>query len=153
LPTLTEESFALALAIHPEESKDLVALQDNGWRLVDPARVAHTPAGYQRFVGGSKAEFGIAKSGYVAARCGWFSDRSACYLASGRPVVAQDTGLPPEIAGGEGLLTFETLAEAAEAVAEVAGNYPRHKKAARAFAEEYLDASSVAGRLLDEVLR
>jgi hypothetical protein len=92
LPTLTEESFLLALAIHPEESKDLVALQANGWRLVDPARVANTPAGYQRFVRGSKAEFGIAKSGYVAARCGWFSDRSACYLISGRRQLFVGTG-------------------------------------------------------------
>src|SRR3712207_2298547 len=68
LPTLTDEGFAPALAIHPEESKDLAALHANGWRLIDPKRVAQTPASYQRFVRGSKAEFGIAKSGYVAAR-------------------------------------------------------------------------------------
>src|ERR671916_2894265 len=78
LPTLTEEVFALALAIHPGEVKDLAALRGNGWRLIDPARVAHTPTSYRRFVRGSKAEFGIAKSGYVASRCSWFSDRTGC---------------------------------------------------------------------------
>ena len=70
LPALSEERFAPALAIHPEESKDLAALRTNGWSLIDPERVAQTPASYQCFVRGSKAEFGIAKSGYVASRCG-----------------------------------------------------------------------------------
>ena len=109
LPTLRRKASLLALAIHPEESKDLAALQANGWRLVDPAGWPHTPAGYQRFVQGSKAEFGIAKSGYVAARCGWFSDRSVCYLASGRPVIAQETGFSPFLPVGAGLFAFETI--------------------------------------------
>ena len=148
LPTLTEESFLLALAIHPEESKDLLALQANGWRLVDPARVAHTPAGYQRFVRGSKAEFGIAKSGYVAARCGWFSDRSACYLASGRPVIAQETGFSPFLPVGAGLFAFETIDDVLAATEALEGDYDRHSRAARAVAEEYFDSDKVLGRLL-----
>ncbi len=153
LPTLTGPGFELACAIDPQEAGDLQGLRQHGWKLVDPSEVAFSARSYREFVGSSQAEVNVAKSGYVKSRCGWFSDRSACYLASGRPVVAQDTGLPPELARGEGLLTFETLPEAAEAVAEVAGNYPRHKKAARSFAEEHLDASRVAGRVLDEVLR
>src|SRR5215471_17529139 len=92
LPKLTSERFMPALAIHPEETRDLAALTENGWHLLDPARLTDTPARYQEFIQQSKAEFGIAKSGYVAARCGWFSDRSICYLASGRPVLAQETG-------------------------------------------------------------
>ena len=148
LPTLTEESFLLALAIHPEESKDLVALQANGWRLVDPARVTHTPAGYQRFVRGSKAEFGIAKSGYVAARCGWFSDRSACYLASGRPVIAQETGFSPFLPVGAGLFAFETIDDVLAAIEALNGDYDRHSRAARSIAEEYFDSDRVLGRLL-----
>ena len=87
LPTVTEEKFLLALAIHPDERQDLAAIAQNGWQLLDPANVAGTPAKYQQFIQGSKAEFGLAKSGYVVSRCGWFSDRSLCYLASGRPVL------------------------------------------------------------------
>src|SRR5262249_28519725 len=83
LRTRTDEKFMLALAIHPGEEKDLAALASNGWQLLDPNQVANTADRYQQFIRGSKAEFGIAKSGYVASRCGWFSDRSLCYLASG----------------------------------------------------------------------
>ncbi len=92
LPTLTNEKFMPAMAIHPDESKDLEALKENKWQLLDPQQLTGTPLSYQHFVQGSKAEFGIAKSGYVASRCGWFSDRSVCYLASGRPVIAHETG-------------------------------------------------------------
>ncbi len=87
LPTLTDERFLMALAIHPDERNDLAALAANGWQLIDPAQVARTPAGYRQFIRTSRAEFGIAKSGYVRSRCGWVSDRSLCYLASGRPVL------------------------------------------------------------------
>ena len=97
----------VALNIHPGETADLAALCDNGWKLLGP-EVAATPGDYVEFVRGSKAEFGIAKSGYVASRSGWFSDRSACYLASGRPVVAQDTGWSEHLPAGEGLFAFNT---------------------------------------------
>src|SRR4029077_992853 len=103
---LTTEKFLLALAIHPDEVKDVEALARNGWHLADPAEVAGTPADYQSFIQGSRAEFGIAKSGYVASRCGWFSDRSLCYLASGRPVLAQDTAFDRFLPTGEGIFSF-----------------------------------------------
>ena len=148
VPTLSEEEFAPALAIHPEEGRDLAALRANGWRLIDPARVARTPAGYQRFVRGSKAEFGVAKSGYVAARCGWFSDRSACYLASGRPVVAQETGFSRFVPAGAGLFAFETTEGALAGIEALNGDYGRHARAARALAEEHFDSDGVLGRLL-----
>src|SRR5262249_39720193 len=92
LPRHSPKIFLLAMAIHSGEHPDLAALAENGWQLIDPAQVADTPAAYQRFIQGSWAEFGVAKSGYVVSRCGWFSDRSLCYLASGRPVLAQQTG-------------------------------------------------------------
>jgi hypothetical protein len=151
LPTLTGEDFVLALAIHPEESKDLAALRSNGWHLIDPARVAGTPISYRRFVQGSRAEFGIAKSGYVAARCGWFSDRSACYLASGRPVIAQETGFGRFLPVGAGLFAFETVDEALASIEALNGDYARHARAARAVAEEYFDSERVLDRLLDRL--
>lgn len=151
LPTLTEENFTLALAIHPEESKDLTALRSNGWHLIDPERVASSPAAYQRFVRASKAEFGIAKSGYVAARCGWFSDRSVCYLASGRPVIAQETGFSRFLPTGAGLFAFETAEEVLASIEALSGNYERHARAARYVAEEHFDSEKVLGRLLERV--
>src|SRR6185436_9384491 len=117
--------------------------------VLDPAQVAHTPAAYRTFVRGSKAELGIAKEGYVVSRCGWFSDRSACYLASGRPVVAQRTGWEQVLPEGEGLLGFDTAAEAADALAAVAAEPQRHAAAARALAEERLDARLVLPELLE----
>ena len=151
IPRRTPERLVLALAIHPDEVNDLAALRDNGWRLVNPAHVAGTPDDYQQFIHASKAEFGIAKSGYVASRCGWFSDRSVCYLASGRPVLAQDTGLAGLLPHGEGLITFATEDEAIAGIDAVSGDYARHAKAARELAEAYFDSSRVLGRLLDAV--
>ena len=151
LPRRTVERFVLALAIHPGETKDLAALAANSWQLVDPARVADTPARYQAFIQGSKAEFGLAKHGYVAARCGWFSDRSVCYLASGRPVIAQDTGFSRFLPTGEGLLAFDTLEEAVERIEAVRRDYPRHRRAARALAEGYCDSDQVLTRLLKQL--
>jgi hypothetical protein len=151
LPTLTDATFMPALSIHPDEQDDLKALAENRWRLLDPAEVAGTPSSYREFVQGSRAELGIAKAGYVAARCGWFSDRSVCYLASGRPVLAQDTGFTDYLPVGEGLLAFSTLDEARAGVEEIRRDYPRHARAARDLAEAYFDSDIVLTRLLDEV--
>ena len=151
LPGRTQEHLLLALAIHEGETPDLEALATHDWPLVDPAEVTATPAAYRRFVQGSKAELGIAKSGYVVSRCGWFSDRSACYLASGRPVVAQDTGFGRHLPTGEGLLAFSTTAEAAGALDDVGRDYDRHRRAARALAEEYFDSDRVLTRLLERL--
>jgi hypothetical protein len=145
--------FEPALALHPGEDADVAALAAHGWRRLDPAVVAADPERYHEFVTGSLGEIAIAKAGYVTARCGWFSDRSACYLAAGRPVVAQDTGWSRFLPAGEGLLRFDGAAEAADAVGEVAGNYGRHRKAARALAEDALDARLVLPRLLDAGVR
>ena len=113
--------------------------------------MAGTPNAYRSFVQGSKAEFGIAKSGYAASRCGWFSDRSVCYLASGRPVVAFGTGFDCFLPTGEGLFAFETADEALGAIDSIAGDLPRHSRRARALAEEYFDAARVLPELLDRV--
>jgi hypothetical protein len=151
LPKLTTERFMLALAIHLDERNDLAALAANGWHLLDPAQVARTPADYQRFIQGSRAEFGVAKSGYVTSRCGWFSDRSLCYLASGRPVLAQETGFSRFIPVGEGLFAFESTEDVLAAIEEMRANYPRHVHAARAIAEGLFDSDKVLSRLIDRV--
>ena len=151
VPSRTSARFVLAMSVHPDEAQDLRMLQTNGWELIEPAEVAATPDHYRRFVQGSKAEFGLAKSGYVVSRSGWFSDRSACYLASGRPVLAQDTGFPAYLPTGEGLLSFVDVDDVVAAVDLVNGDYERHRRAARAIAEEHLDSDLVLVRLLDEL--
>jgi hypothetical protein len=148
LPERVRARLLPALAIHPGESRDLEALRAHGWELLDPAVVAATPAAYRSFVRGSRAELGVAKSGYVLSRCGWFSDRSACYLASGRPVLAQDTGFAAGLPAGEGLLAFSNVDEAAAGVDEICARYRAHAAAARELAAAYLDSRLVLTRLL-----
>jgi hypothetical protein len=151
LPRRTDERLLLALAIDSAELPDLVELARHEWEILDPARVAGTPTTYAAFVRGSKAEFGLAKSGYVSSRCGWFSDRSACYLASGRPVVAQDTGFGAFIEVGEGLLPFTTTNDAVNAIDDLRRDYPQHARAARALAEKHFDSDRVLTSLLERV--
>ena len=151
LPRLASADFELALAIHPDEKPDLEALAENGWKLVDPVEAAGTPARYAGFIRGSYAELGIAKSGYVVSRSGWFSDRSACYLASGRPVLAQDTGFTRFLPTGEGLIPFTDVEEAAAGVEELARDYRLHAQRARELAVEHFDSDVVLSRLLERV--
>jgi hypothetical protein len=148
LPRMSRQRFELALAIAPEERDDLRLLNTNGWRLADPATIAGDPWAYRRYVQSSLAEFTVAKGMYVQSRSGWFSDRSICYLASGKPVVAQDTGLDGVYPAGHGLLTFKEPDDARAAVEEVGGNYRRHARAARELAEDCFDSDKVLGRLL-----
>jgi hypothetical protein len=151
LPRRCAAEFDLALGIHPDDGEDIAALEGHGWRLLDPAAVAATPDSYREFVRGSQAELGVAKEGYVKSRSGWFSDRSACYLAAGRPVVAQDTGFSRHLPTGRGLLAFADVDEAATAVEEVRAHPQAHAEAARQIAEAYLDSNRVLGRLLEEL--
>ena len=149
LPALVADAeIELALDIDPADAQDATHLRSNGWRLVDPRAVAGDPAAYRRYLQGSSAELMIAKAMYVRSAGGWFSDRSACYLASGRPVVAQDTGFARHLPTGEGLLTFDNPRGAADTLAEVIGNRCRHADAARQLAVEFFDASKVLRSLL-----
>ena len=151
LPQHSRERFQPALSIHPAEAMDLDALRANGWDLVDPASVAGTPDAYRTFIQRSKGEIGVAKSGYVESQCGWFSDRSVCYLASGRPVVAQNTGFDRRLPVGDGLFAFRTLEEAAAAIDAAGGDYERHCRCAREIAEAYFSSDVVLGALLERV--
>jgi hypothetical protein len=151
LPGGISAGFEVALDIDEAEVEDLAQLDANGWRLVDPRVVAGDPWQYRDYVQRSAAELMVAKNLYVDTRNGWFSDRSACYLASGRPVLAQDTGLSGLVPTGEGLLTFSTLEEAAAGAEEIIGGYERHTHAARVIAEEHFAAERVLPRLLEKL--
>jgi hypothetical protein len=150
LPRRTKEHFALALDIHPDEP-ECEELGGYGWELLDPRGAAGTPELYRAFVRGSKGELGIAKEGYVASRSGWFSDRSAVYLASGRPVIAEDTGFGERLPTGAGLFAFTGADDVLAAIEMLRSDPGRHARAARAIADEYLDSRQVLTRLLREV--
>jgi len=144
-------TFELALDIHPADDADRARLSDGGWTIVAPAAVASTPDGYRRYIQGSDAEIMVAKGIYVDSASGWLSERSLCYLASGRPVLAQETGFSDLYPTGEGLLAFSTMDEAIAGVEAIRAAPARHAAAARALAEEHFDSDRVLTRLLDRV--
>jgi hypothetical protein len=142
-------AFEMALDIHPDDARDLRLLQDCDWTLIDPRSVAGTPAAYRQYIAGSGAEFMVPKQMYVRSNSGLLSDRSAYYLASGKPVLARDTGLAALYPTGLGLLTFTTLEQAIAGVEAINSNYARHARAARELAEEFFDSDKVLAGLLD----
>lgn len=148
LPRLSGHPFHLALDIDAAEQKDVNLLETEGWVLVDPKVVTRDPQVYRAYIQSSLAELLVAKGMYVQSNSGWFSERSMCYLSSGKPVLAQDTGLQSLYPLGAGLLTFRTLEEARAGVEEIAGDYARHARAARRLAEEYFDSDKVLRELL-----
>jgi hypothetical protein len=149
LPRRADQHFEIALDIHAAEQNDIALLEEHGWQLSDPAEIA-SPDAYQTYIHTSTAEFSVAQGIYVETGSGWFSDRTACYLASGRPALVQDTGFSRELPVGEGLLTFRSLHEAVEGAHQIMANYPRHRRAARDIAEQFFSSDRVLGRILDE---
>ncbi len=151
LPRESGLPFEAALRFHDADEADRNALEAQRWRLVDP-EVAADPDGFRDYVRGSGAEFSVAQGIYVETSSGWFSDRTARYLAAGRPVLVQDTGLVPRLPTGEGLLTFRTLDDATIGARSIVGDYRRHAWAARAIAEEHFDSDKVLRALLEDAL-
>jgi hypothetical protein len=151
LPRQTGRSFRLALDIHQNDGADIQALRSHGWSLLRPEDVARDPVSYATFIGDSAAEFMVAKSMYVDTNSGWISDRTICYLASGKPAVTQDTGIQGRYPTGEGLLTFSTMDGAIASIQDLANRYTVHASAARALAEEYFDSDKVLTRLVEQV--
>jgi len=147
LPRRVSAPLEICLAIHPDEP-DRAKLEQNGWRLTSPATHAETPDAYRAYIQQSRGEFTAVKHGYAAGRSGWFSDRSVCYLAAGRPVIIQDTVIAPYVPTGNGLLTFTDIDSAAAALESVERNYAHHAAAAAAFARTHLDSDRVLARLL-----
>jgi hypothetical protein len=146
LPELAGEQLELALVID-EDDPDLPLLRERGWALEDPAIVS-TPQRFINYLAGCAGEFTCANGGYVGTHCGWFPQRSACYLAAGRPVVLQATGFEDVLPVGEGLFAVSTAEEAADAIRMVRADYERHSRAALALAREHLDSARVLGELL-----
>ncbi|MBS1886485.1 MAG: hypothetical protein JSU06_04775 [Actinobacteria bacterium] len=144
--------FELALAIHPDEAAEAAALEERGWALVDPAAVAADPAAFREYVRGSGAEFSVTQGIYAEARTGWVSDRTAHYLACGRPAVVQETGIPAALRPEAGLLTFAEPPGAVAAAEAMVADYDHHADAARAWARETFDSDRVLTRMLEALL-
>lgn len=148
-PTHARGTFEIALDIHPDDGSDLERLRRNGWVIVDPKEVAFDPHAFRRYIRSSGAEFSVAQGIYVDTRSGWFSDRSTRYLAAGKPVLVQDTGLDGLLPTGEGLVTFSTLEEAREGARRILEDYEEHSARARTLAREHFSPEAALAPLLD----
>ncbi len=148
LPRRTRQPLELALELDDPAARNL--LLRAGWRLADAFEVSHDLDAYQRHVEGSRGEFTVAKDLVARTRSGWFSDRSVCYLAAGKPVVTQDTGFGKYVPTGAGLFAFSTVEAAAAALEEINRDYPRHCRTARQIALEYFAADRTLGELCRE---
>jgi hypothetical protein len=147
LPALTRQPLQLALSA---DEADAGLMRDHGWDVVPTVPMSLDVFGsYRRYIQWSRGEFTVAKDQNIRLRSGWFSERDACYLASGKPVVTQDTAAV--LPAGEGLFYVRTPDEAADAIERINSDYGRHCRAARHLAEEYLEAEAVAGRLLADL--
>jgi hypothetical protein len=150
LPARTSQRFDLAISNATDD--DLRMLEAHGWHVSSSGDMSTDVFGaYPQFIQGSRAEFSVAKDQNVRLRSGWFSERDACYLASGKPVVAQDTGFGCALPTGDGLFAVSDTEEAAEAIGRINADYEHHCRAARAIAEEFFAAPQVAAAMLEEV--
>jgi hypothetical protein len=165
LPTRTKQPIELAMGLVDSDqdrptdriravgmtADERKLLDDNGWRITNAHTFTMDPWRYRDYICASKAEFTVAKDQNVRLKSGWFSERCACYLAAGRPVVAQDTGFGTVIPTGEGLFAFNTSEEALAAIEMINGDYQKHSRAAHAIAQEYFKAETVLAKLLEDL--
>lgn len=142
--------MTLAMQSMPQNVK--AHFEQQGWRWVDPEPASISPWRFAEYIQHSAGEFTVAKEIYTGLPSGWFSDRSSCYLASGRPVVTQSSGFERWMPTGEGCFSFTTVDEAADALNTIASDYTRHARAARAIAERRLDARPILSELLQRVM-
>lgn len=149
LPRCTDAVLELSIG---SESAPRALLREKGWIVRNPFEVANDPWTYQRYLQNSKAEFSVAKHGYVVSRSGWFSERSAAYLASGRPVLVQETGFSDWMGTGCGVVPFESPEGALAAIADIDARYELHCRKAREMAQEYFDSSRVLAELIEHAV-
>ncbi len=145
-----DESFVLAMGQGPKRQRPTEQLRSLGWTILEPNEAVPDHRTYRDFLSTSKGEWSIAKNGYVKSRSGWFSCRTACYLAAGRPAIVQETGWSRHLPSGQGLFAFETADDVARAAAALNRDYAAHRRAARALAEEHFEAGKVCQDLLDQ---
>jgi hypothetical protein len=150
LPQQCPESFALAMGQGPGRQRPTERLQQLGWTIYEPEQMVPDHQSYHQFLSASHAEWSIAKHGYVLSKSGWFSCRTACYLAAGRPAVVQETGWSRTIPSGHGVLAFRSVAECLEQIARLEADYSHHRLAARRLAEEHFAADKVCAKLLTD---
>jgi hypothetical protein len=148
LPGGTDAKLEIAVAGGNVPREDLIRA---GWRIRDAHEVTRSFDSFADYIRESRGEFSVCKSGFVRWNTGWFSDRGAAYLASGRPVVQQDTGFGAHLPCGRGLFSVRDVNDAAAAIDAIAGDYQRHSRWAREIAVEYLDATKVLGGMLNEL--
>ena len=148
LPSKTNVPLRLAMGLGVDGQRPAQELRQLGWDLVEPQEVVPDHSAYRSFLTNSRGEWSVAKHGYVEGRTGWFSCRTACYLAAGRPAVVQETGWSRHLPSNGGVIPFTTLEEAVEGLAEVERNYSKHSKAAREVSLEFFDAKKVCQDLL-----
>jgi hypothetical protein len=152
LPRQTEQPLELALFLADTDGGDRRMLEQRGWRVRRSEAVAGSPESYRAYLQRSRGEFGWAKASCMRLRNAWVSDRSVCYLASGKPVVVQHTGASAFLPDGEGMFRFHTPTGAARALDAVNADYERHCRAARRLAEQHFDATAIVGRMLEVAL-
>ena len=147
-PRVAGEDFELATTINDAALRERFSA--NGWRFTSPDQMSIDYDSYRDYLRGSKGEFTVAKDQYVRLNTGWFSDRTACYLASGRPAITQETGFTNHYGQQKGLFSFRTLEEIGEAVREINADYPAHCRAASEVAREYFEAEKVLREMLEK---
>jgi hypothetical protein len=150
LPQASGQQFELALWIDPEQHVALEALCRHGWRVLNPCVHAGDPFAYREFIQSSRGEFSVAKKSYVETKSGWISDRTACYLASGKPALVQSTGIEDKLPTGAGLLTFRDMAGALAGLEAINRDYQFHCHRARQLAEAYFDSERVLRQILTD---
>jgi hypothetical protein len=152
LPRGTRQPLELALYLTNKDSEDRARLEQYGWLLRDSREVAGSPEAYRSYLQRSRGEFSCAKPSCMELQNAWISDRTLCYLASGKPAVVQHTGPSHFLPNGEGLFRFVTAEEAIEGLESVNADYERHRHAARAIAEAYFDGEQIVAQILNETL-
>jgi len=150
LPSQTKARLELALS--GASSEEMARLQGAGWSVRNAGEVSADIPTYQAYIAGSRGEFSAAKHAYVKTRSGWFSDRSVCYLAAGRPVVLQDTGFSDWLPTGRGIVAFSSTRDAADCLERVAAEYPEHCRAAAQIVAKVFSYDVVLPQLLEYAL-
>jgi hypothetical protein len=152
LPRRVQTPLEVAMSAGKTKQAPISLLRHRGWTVIDPDERCPDLDSYRDYVSSSLGEWSVAKNGYVVGRPGWFSCRSACYLAAGRPVIVQDTGFAAVVPTGLGIVPFTTFDEAVAGIESVVADYPAQAQAAREIADAYFDSDRVLAVLLEDAL-